>query len=60
MDFRAPVGIMAASSFDRGEGDKIELFLQPFAVPGDGVQASGRMLRMKQLITSDGQQPPNQ
>ena len=54
MDFRAPVGIMPASSFDRGEGDKIELFFQPFAVPGNGVQASGQLLRMKQLITSDG------
>jgi hypothetical protein len=54
MDFRAPVGIMPASSFDRGDGDKIELFFQPLAVPGDGVQASGQLLRMKQLITTDG------
>jgi hypothetical protein len=54
MDFRAPVGIMPASSFDRGEGDRIELFFQPLAVAGDGVQPGGQMLRMKQLITSDG------
>jgi hypothetical protein len=54
MDFRAPVGIMPASSFDRGDGDRIELFFQPLAVPGDGVQASGQMLRMKQIITGEG------
>jgi hypothetical protein len=54
MDFRAPVGIMPASSFDRGEGDQIELFFQPLAAAGDGSQASGQMLRMKQLITGDG------
>lgn len=54
MDFRAPVGIMPASSFDRGDGDKIELLFQPLAVPGAGIQTSGRMLRMKQLIIDDG------
>jgi hypothetical protein len=54
MDFRAPVGIMPASSFDRCNCDKIELFFQPLAVPGDGARASGQMLRMKQLISSEG------
>jgi hypothetical protein len=53
MDFRAPVGIMPASSFERGDGDRIELFFQPLAVPGDGMQVSGLMLRMKQLITPE-------
>jgi hypothetical protein len=54
MDFRAPVGIMPAISFEQGDDDKIELLFQPIAVPGDGVHASGQMLRMKQLIVTDG------
>jgi hypothetical protein len=53
MDFRAPVGIMPASSFDRGEGDKVELFFQPLAVPGNDLQASVQLLRIKQLIITD-------
>ena len=54
MDFRVPVGLMPASSFDRGEGDKIELLFQPFAFPGDGQEATGQMLRMKQIILTEG------
>ncbi len=53
MDFRAPVGIMPASSFDRGEEGRIDLLFQPLALPGVGTAVSGQMLRMRQTISSD-------
>jgi hypothetical protein len=45
-------GIMPASSFERGDGDKIGLLFQPLALPGDALQASGPMLRIKQAIAT--------
>ena len=45
MDTRAPVGIMPAWSFVRGDGLQIELAFSPFALP------TGVMLRMTELVT---------
>lgn len=50
MDTRAPVGIMPAASYGRGEEGRIDLTFEPFAVAGTEADASGRMLRMEQSI----------
>lgn len=50
MDMRAPVGLMPAASFGRGDKATISLVFEPFAVPGDGAMVSGQMLRMEQRI----------
>lgn len=52
MDVRAPVGIMPAVSFDRGEPGVIDLQFDPFALAGAGAAIRGQMLRMTQVITS--------
>lgn len=51
MDTRAPVGLMTAESFGRGESGRIELTFQPFAIPAalEGA-GSGQLLQMRQLI----------
>ena len=51
---RVAVGLMPAWSFTRGEPGRIELFFAPFAIAGPGEAVSGRMLRMRQVITFDG------
>ncbi len=51
MDMRAPVGIMSAWSFERGEANRIDLAFQPFAVAGAGPGIGGQMLRMTQAVT---------
>ena len=48
MDMRAPVGIMPAWCFERGENGRIDLAFAPFAVAG--AEATGRVLRMTQTI----------
>lgn len=50
MDMRAPVGIMPAWSFERGENGRIDLAFAPFAVAGAEAEATGRVLRMTQTI----------
>ena len=49
-DARSPVGLMPASSSAAGDGATIDLVFLPFAVPGNGVEASGQLLRMEQVI----------
>ncbi len=51
MEMRAPVGIMSAWSFERGENGRIELTFAPFAVAGPEADVTGQMLRMTQTIT---------
>jgi len=51
MDTRAPVGIMPAWSFGRGEEGRIVVAFQPFAIAGSGPNVTGQMLRMDQVIT---------
>ena len=51
MDTRAPVGIMPAWSYDRGENAKIELAFAPLTRAGAGSDVTGQMLRMFQVIT---------
>jgi hypothetical protein len=54
MDTRAPVGIMPAWSFTRGEDAEIVLQFQPFALAGAGPGVTGQMLRMDTVIRRDG------
>jgi len=54
MDARAPVGLMPATSFDRGTGGKITLLFTPFALAGSGSDVSGQMLRMDTVIARQG------
>lgn len=50
MDTRAPVGIMPAWSFTRGEDARIVLTFQPFAIAGAGSDVTGQMLRMDTVL----------
>lgn len=54
LDTRAPVPLMPAWSFDRGDPGHIVLRFEPFALPGSGPTNIGPMLRMQQVITRDG------
>jgi hypothetical protein len=54
MDTRSPVGIMPAWSFERSYHDGIVLEFAPFAVAGSGLDVTGRLLRMDQVITQQG------
>jgi len=45
MEMRAPVGIMSAASFGRGEKGRIDTTFEPFVLPG-----SGQLLQMNQII----------
>lgn len=54
MDTRVPNGLMPAWSFDRGTGQEIVVFFQPFAITGDGPDVRGQMIRMEQVITRQG------
>lgn len=50
MDVRAPVGIMPAWSFDRGDPNRVVLTFEPFAWVGSGPNVTGQMLRMQQIV----------
>ena len=49
MDTRATVGIMPASSADRGDVADIHLNFEPFAIPIEGSRA-GQLLTMQETI----------
>jgi hypothetical protein len=50
MDTRASVGMMPASSADRGNVAEIHLTFEPFAIPIEGSRA-GQLLLMQETIT---------
>lgn len=50
METRAPVGMMTAQSFGRGEQGRIDITFQPFALPGSGTIVAGQLLQMNQRI----------
>jgi hypothetical protein len=54
IEMRAPVGIMPAYSFDRGDASGMVLVHEPFAIAGGGSEVAGQMLRMKTVVTRDG------
>lgn len=54
IEMRAPVGIMPAYSFDRGDAAGIVLVHEPFAITGGGSDVAGQMLRMNTVVTRDG------
>ncbi|WP_342722406.1 hypothetical protein AAFG07_24380 [Bradyrhizobium sp. B097] len=54
IEMRAPVGIMPAYSFDRGDGKSVVLVHDPFAIRGGGSDVAGQMLRMNTVVTRDG------
>ncbi|MGV2292345.1 hypothetical protein AAHK20_26810 [Trinickia sp. YCB016] len=54
IEMRAPVGIMPAYSFDRGDEAAVVLLHDSFAVTGGGAEVAGQMLRMTTTITRDG------
>jgi hypothetical protein len=54
IEMRAPVGIMPAYSFDRGDAAGIVLLHEPFALVGGGSEVTGQMLRMNTIVTRDG------
>lgn len=47
METRAPVGIMSAASFGRGQKGRIDVTFEPFSLPG-----SGQLLQMNQTISA--------
>ena len=51
LDTRAPVGIMPAWSYDRGEDARIELAFAPLTRAGTGPDVTGQMMRMFQVNT---------
>jgi len=53
IEMRAPVGIMPAHSFDRGDDKGIVLVHEPFALPGGGSQVTSPMLRMETVVTRE-------
>ena len=50
LDTRNPVGLMPAASFGPGEQGTITLTFEPFAIAGSGVNVTGQMLRMNEII----------
>jgi hypothetical protein len=54
IEMRAPVGIMPAYSFDRGDAMGVVLLHEPFAITGGGSDVAGQMLRMNTVVTRDG------
>lgn len=54
IEMRAPVGIMPAYSFDRGDAAGVVLVHEPFAITGGGSEVAGQMLRMNTVVTRDG------
>ena len=51
MDTREADGLMPAASYGRGEQGTITLTFDPFAVAGSGMNVTGQLLRMEQVIT---------
>lgn len=54
MDTRMPVGIMPATSFDRGTDKQITVEFAPLGFVGMGDKVEGTMLRSNMVITRDG------
>lgn len=54
IETRAPVGIMPAYSFDRGDATSVVLVHDTFAITLGGSDVAGQMLRMNTVITRDG------
>ncbi|MEJ7598756.1 MAG: DUF1579 family protein [Kofleriaceae bacterium] len=54
MDTRMPVGVMPASSFDRGSEKSVTLEFAPLAFVGMGDKVEGTMMRSNLVITRDG------
>ena len=54
IEARIPVAPMSASSFGRDPPDRITLRFEPFAAPAIAPGWAGRMLRMEEMIISDG------
>ncbi len=50
IDTRNPVGLMPAASFGPGEKGTITLTFEPFAIAGSGVNVTGQMLRMNEIM----------
>ena len=50
-DMRSPVGLMPAWSTARGDGATIDLVFAPFAIAGPGMEVTGQLLRMEQVIS---------
>jgi hypothetical protein len=54
IEMRAPVGIMPAYSFDRGDAAGVVLVHDAFAITRGGSDVAGQMLRMNTVVTRDG------
>ena len=54
MDTRFPVGIMPATSFDKGDPDKLTLEFAPLGFVGLGDKVDGKLVRSDFVITRDG------
>ena len=54
MDIRVAAGLMPAWSYTRDPVEGIRVLFEPFALPGDGPNVSGQLLRMEQLIVQAG------
>ncbi|MDQ8757752.1 DUF1579 family protein [Sphingosinicella sp. LHD-64] len=54
LDTRLPVGIMPATSFDRGDPDRLSLVFEPLAFAGFGDTVEGRMMRADLTISREG------
>ncbi len=50
MDTRAPVGIMPAAAYGRGEKGTITVRFDPLTAVGSGMNVTGQLLRIEQLI----------
>ncbi|MCW6508775.1 DUF1579 family protein [Lichenifustis flavocetrariae] len=53
MDTRAAAGMMPAWSLDHDPAERIFVSFQPFALPGNGPEATGQMMRMEEIITTE-------
>jgi hypothetical protein len=51
LDTRFPVGIMPATSFDRGEPRRLTLFFEPLGFVGLGPDVDGKMVRSNLVLT---------
>ena len=53
MDMRAAAGMMSAWSLARDPAERISVSFQPFALPGNGPDATGQMMRMEEVIIDE-------
>ena len=53
MDTRAAAGMMSAWSLDHDPAERIAVSFQPFALPGNGPDATGQMMRMDEIIITE-------